>query len=86
MKAKSLILEIAGALTFFLLFLPLQAEVNPTGLQCKYLTNPLGIDVETPRFTWQLSDDQHIRGQKQSGYHILIVSSPALLTSNRGGV
>jgi hypothetical protein len=30
------------------------AQVTPGALQCECLTDPLGIDVETPRFSWKL--------------------------------
>ncbi len=62
------------------------AEVTISGLQCEYLTDPLGIDVETPRFTWKLADAAHTRGQKQTGYQVLVASSPALLAQNQGDV
>lgn len=60
--------------------------VTLDGLQCEYLTNPLGIDVTSPRFTWELQDSSHPRGQKQTGYHLLVASSPALLAANRGDI
>ncbi len=62
------------------------AAVMVSGLQCEYLTDPLGIDVQTPRFTWQLSDADHTRGQKQTGYQVLVASSPALLDAGQANV
>ncbi len=41
---------------------------------------------ETPRFTWQLSDPDHARGQKQTGYQVLVASSPALLDERRADI
>jgi hypothetical protein len=33
--------------------------VTPIGnLRCEYLTNPISIDVATPRFTWESAMDQ----------------------------
>jgi alpha-L-rhamnosidase len=49
--------------------------VNPT---CEYRTNPLGIDVLVPRFSWQLGSDR--RGARQAAYQILAASDPNLLT------
>ncbi|HEY2760296.1 MAG TPA: alfa-L-rhamnosidase, partial [Pirellulales bacterium] len=56
--------------------IPAKADVIVSGLQCEYLTDPLGIDVEAPRLTWKLSDTNHTRGQKQTGYQVLVASSP----------
>ncbi len=52
---------------------PRDASVIPSGLNCEYRTNTLGIDESTPLLGWKiLSDD---RAQKQTGYHVLISSS-----------
>ncbi len=63
-----------------------KGEVTVTGLQCEYLTDPLGIDVAVPRFTWKLEDPAHTRGQKQTGYEVLVASSPALLAAGHGDI
>lgn len=42
-------------------------------LKCEYLTNPLGIDVTTPRLSWVLESTE--RGQKQTAYQIMVASS-----------
>lgn len=41
-------------------------------LQCEYLTSPIGIDIELPRFTWKLHDPTH--GARQSAYRIIVKS------------
>ncbi|MDR0574214.1 MAG: glycoside hydrolase family 78 protein [Tannerella sp.] len=56
------------------------AITQAVDLQCEYQTNPLGVDTETPRFSWTLSDPGHVRGQAQTAYHILVASSPDKLT------
>jgi alpha-L-rhamnosidase len=48
-----------------------------TDLRCEYRTNPLGIDVRTPRFSWRMETDRH--GAKQTAYHILAASREDLL-------
>jgi len=48
-----------------------------TNLTCEYRTNPLGIDVQTPRLAWQLQSDQ--RGARQMAYHLLAATTPSLL-------
>jgi alpha-L-rhamnosidase len=39
-------------------------------LECEYLTNPIGIDVPQPRFTWQLADDR--AGAMQTAFQIIV--------------
>ena len=39
-------------------------------LQVEYQTNPIGIDVEQPRFSWQMQSDQ--RGESQQAYRMLV--------------
>ena len=34
-----------------------------TDLRCEYLTNPIGIDVQHPRFSWKLDDPDHKIGR-----------------------
>ncbi|MEY3896368.1 MAG: hypothetical protein RLZZ214_1888 [Verrucomicrobiota bacterium] len=78
--------------TSFAFLLPLSAKEDPAAisktvpndLQCEYLTDPLGIDVEIPRFNWKLKVPDHLRGQKQSAYQILVASSKAQLDRNEG--
>ena len=65
---------------------PKAAHVTVSGLRCEYLADPLGIDVQTPRLTWKISDTNHTRGQKQTGYQVLVASSPALLEQGRADV
>jgi alpha-L-rhamnosidase len=42
----------------------------PTDLRCEYLSNPLGIDVHEPRFSWVLHHTA--RAQAQTAYQVLI--------------
>jgi alpha-L-rhamnosidase len=55
-------------------------KLVPIALQCEYQTEPVGIDVPAPRFSWQLLDPQHVRGQVQTACHILVASHPDKLT------
>ena len=76
---------------FFIVFLalvfitgpcPTAFAQEPTGplpphdLRCEYLKNPMGIDVEKPRFSWILSHSD--RGQKQSAFQIMVSTDPSL--------
>jgi alpha-L-rhamnosidase len=56
--------------------------VAPRNLRCEYLVNPLGIDVSMPRLSWQLYSEQ--RGQKQTGYQIMVASSKERLDEDNG--
>jgi len=51
-------------------------------LRCEYRVDPLGIDVATPRLSWILQSDR--RGERQTGYQILVASTPDLLARNQG--
>ena len=46
------------------------AQVKLQNLLCENLTNPMGIDVKQPRFTWQLVSDQ--RNVSQTAYEIIV--------------
>ena len=58
-------------------------RVIPYDLQCEYMTDPLGIDVQTPRLSWKLRDPDFVRGQKQTGCHVLVASRKSLLDQGR---
>jgi alpha-L-rhamnosidase len=52
------------------------------GLRCEYLSDPSGIDVETPRLSWSLAPGADTRGQ--SAYRILAASTREILRGDRG--
>ncbi len=56
--------------------------MSVSNLQCEMLTNPIGIDVTTPRFSWQANTEQ--RGMKQLAYQIIVASSQTLLDKGEG--
>ena len=62
--------------------LPTPADLCIENLRCEYLTNPIGIDADSPRLSWTLKSDQ--RAQKQSAYQILVASSPTILQQGQG--
>ncbi len=53
-----------------------------TSLLCEYTSNPLGVDVAQPRFSWVIEHSE--RGQFQSGYRVLVASSKKNLDSENG--
>lgn len=61
-------------------------DIRPVALRCEYRADPLGIDVTTPRFSWQMRDPEHTRGLKQTAYRLLVATSRKLLDENRGNL
>jgi alpha-L-rhamnosidase len=56
--------------------------ISPVALRSEYLVNPEGIDVLSPRLSWELESEE--RGQKQTAYRVLVASSRELLNKNQG--
>jgi alpha-L-rhamnosidase len=54
----------------------------PSNLRVEYLTNPVGMDIVHPRFSWVLGHPE--RGEAQSAYQILVATSAGLLEQDRG--
>ncbi len=48
-----------------------------TQLRCEYRSKPLGIDITTPRLSWQMQSDRP--GARQAAYRVLAAGDPALL-------
>ena len=59
----------------------LSGPMPPSNLRCEYLTNPLGVDVKQPRFSWTLEHTD--RGQKQSAYQVLVSKSSEAQTGDQ---
>ncbi|MCL5271104.1 MAG: family 78 glycoside hydrolase catalytic domain [bacterium] len=51
-------------------------------LRCEYLVNPLGIDTDRPRFSWEIDDSR--RGVRQTAFRILVASSAGALAGDGG--
>ena len=58
------------------------ASVTAKSLRCEYLTDPMGIDVGSPRLSWIL--DSRERGQKQTAYQILVANTEEELKKGLG--
>jgi len=56
--------------------------LSAVGLRCEYRQNPLGIDTDRPRLSWQLESTG--RDQRQSAYRLLVASSRDLLRGDIG--
>ncbi len=56
-------------------------EYLPTNLLCEYTSNPMGIDVASPRFSWVINHPE--RGQFQSAYQVIVASSQENLNADK---
>ena len=84
MQFLKLILILVLVLTSHFSFSRELQEIKPSALKCEYLTNPIGIDITTPRLGWKLvaSNDQ-VFNQKQQAYQILVATSAEKLTEEK---
>jgi alpha-L-rhamnosidase len=58
--------------------------VSVTNLRCEYLTDPLGIDIQYPRLSWELMSND--KDKKQKAYQILASTDIASLQANKAEV
>jgi alpha-L-rhamnosidase len=58
------------------------ASLKVEGLKCEYRVNPLGLDTPQPRLSWLLESPD--RGQKQTGYQVLVATTAGLLAKDKG--
>lgn len=63
-------------------FKPIHQQVNTAALRCEYLYNPIGIDVQNPRLTWQLADNR--QGARQIAYQINLGTDSMLVSRGQG--
>ncbi|TAF73636.1 MAG: alpha-rhamnosidase [Bacteroidetes bacterium] len=54
-----------------------QDVIHPKELKCEYLSNPIGITSQNPRFSWLTISSQN--GQKQTAYTLAISTLPGNL-------
>lgn len=66
----------ASIILCFLIFLlscqktGINSSLKIENLKCEYMVNPLGIDTDFPRFTWQMKDT--LQGAKQTAFQIVL--------------
>lgn len=65
-------MKFAQILCMTLLSLSSLAQVSLTKLQVEYQEQPLGMDENKPRFSWQMQSNSASRGDKQSAYRIRV--------------
>lgn len=61
---------ILGVILTFSYSIAAQATPEVRNLRTEYLKNPVGIDVKTPRFSWEILSGE--RGAKQTAYEITV--------------
>jgi alpha-L-rhamnosidase len=62
------------------------SHLSLTKLQTEYTDTSLGIDVEHPRFSWQMSASDGGRGYSQNAYQIVVTSEDGAEVWNTGRV
>lgn len=60
------------------------ASIKVTHLKTEQMSNPLGIDTNTPRLSWIINSEK--KNVKQVAYQILVASSEKLLSENKGDI
>jgi alpha-L-rhamnosidase len=60
------------------------AYAKPVHLRCEFLENPLGIDVASPRLSWQ--SDSTERNWKQAAYEVVVTSSDESLRAGKADI
>lgn len=59
-------------------------ELEVKNLRTEYKTNPVGLDLKAPRFSWELFSSG--RNVSQAAYHILVSDERSLLDRNIGNI
>lgn len=83
---KRRIIPLIISTLFILTLLTSFGAVTLVDLLCEYRVNPLGIDNVKPRLSWKIVDTENSRGQKQTGYQVLVASSVEMLNRNVGDI
>lgn len=76
-----IILFLASFLLVFVLPIQLQAAIQANQLRCEYLVEPLSIEKQRPRLSWQIEAGG--RGEIQTAYQIMVASTQELLSMDQ---
>ncbi|MGH2648634.1 MAG: alpha-L-rhamnosidase N-terminal domain-containing protein, partial [Ginsengibacter sp.] len=79
---KNFLLPIAFVLTIN--FAIAEAPLQVAKLTCEYIENPLGIDVQVPRFNWTFNSTK--RNQFQSAYEIIVSTNIKDIQQGKGNI
>src|SRR5690606_16767220 len=72
------------SLVFIIFGFTLNAQVRVHNTKCEYLSNPLGIDEQHPRFTWQIESQG--RGCSQKVYQLVVGTEQGEVAAGKGDV
>ncbi|HMR83448.1 MAG TPA: family 78 glycoside hydrolase catalytic domain, partial [Niabella sp.] len=83
--------KIAVILSFLLLpaicMSQTRSALTPVKLKVEYLTDPKGLDVKKPRFSWVLeTKDKKAFAQKQAAYRIIVASTQKMISKGVGDI
>lgn len=59
-------------------------DVAVIDLQCEYLDNPIGVDVDAPRLTWKIEDAR--QGAFQYAYQIFVGTDSLTVSQGKGNI
>ncbi|ESP87015.1 family 78 glycoside hydrolase catalytic domain [Candidatus Halobonum tyrrellensis] len=59
-------------------------QLRPARLRTEFAENPPGIDARTPDLRWRVDADR--RGARQTGFRLLVASTPETLAADEGDV
>jgi len=68
----------------FLIICAFTFAQRPANLRCEHLTQPLGIDVPSPRFTWMLDDIRY--GAVQIAYRVIVGTDSTAVANGKGNI
>ncbi len=60
-------------------FIQVKGAAIVENLQVEYTKTPLGIDVEIPRFSWQMATSDSERGFSQSAFQLVVVNTDGIV-------
>lgn len=70
-----------------LAFTPILLRGNTTrivNLKTEYTETPLGIDVASPRFSWQMQTEERVRGIQQTAYQLVVSDEKGAIVWDSG--
>ena len=82
MNTNQFMMRLAGLLLLILGGTPRLSALEVKDLRCEYLAAPLGLDTTRPRLSWLVESDR--RGERQTGWQVLVASSPDRLAGHEG--
>lgn len=75
-------MRFTSIIALFLAFSAISEPLKIQKLYCEYRNNPIGIDIQKPRLSWELGSSE--RAQAQTAYRIVVASSEELLNKDKG--